>query len=1013
MRLKKMLSVILVVCMIFGIMPASVHANGKEIEIRTIEEFVDYLSKDGDVELKVVENMIHTTTAESAGSYWITLGAGKKNIDLNGCSVELNAETGMETTMLRVPEGTKLTVNDSSGDHSGKLFCYGKIESPGDYGLYYQNNDVKFRNVVEVDGGELVVYGGMLEAGRSKQIWIYDGCDITDWHWQLGATMIGGALGKALGCRFDGYAYQQINGDCITLNDGRVTIVDGVFYGRGYSQLKSYISDDVRFEVEGEKAAVLRAIKGTLNIYGGEFYARGNADVFVLSNKAYSGGDVDGVIRDGIFKTQYLKVINVPSYTTAIINANHAMVMGKSKGATKDIMKFQPELAHVGDINLPIDALSVKNHVVEIEGEVIPMAEWSPKTLQDTSGDEGGITLTLNYVKEKEHANVDTRIPIPSVEVIGTVAKGVILTKDFLTCDAEGIRKMKVEWYRNGVALEEGEEVFEGNYQARVTLVADTGYRFNGSTVFELTGSKPALKMVASTGRSVEIWSTYHRFACDHNLNEDYAIHFDEKIHYQQCTVCGEKIIEEEHLFHQGILENGTMKYDCGICDYYVERFDNGKTKVKIIQMRLPEPVVGEKPKYDASILIGEGVSVSQVNDIYTSGGVTWTKAGTGWELEQEELFVGNFKYKAIVQLEFDEEHALSQNMYGDYDTEIYVNGTPAQYEVTTGGIKVFYEYVTEEVLITSVDVYGIDEPKIGEKPDYDVQVAAPQYYEVNYVWWYDSDGSLVDSGNGKFEDGKIYTVEIDIDPTRIGWDDVAVFDKESLRATVNGYTVTDGDLEWIGNRVRLRFTFVKLKPQMAWGSVDVSTAFGDVKESSWYEPSVQYVYDSGLMSGSNGMFNPTSDITRAQIVTTIYRLAGEPKVTDFSALEEFSDVTAGKYYTDAVCWAYAKGIATGNNGKFDPTGKLTRQQMASFFFRYVQYVGLDNEIRADFSDMINAEKVSGYAEEPVAWAVGAGLISGSDVIVNGNKVKDLNPRGNTTRAQVATILMRFSESID
>ena len=163
-------------------------------------------------------------------------------------------------------------------------------------------------------------------------------------------------------------------------------------------------------------------------------------------------------------------------------------------------------------------------------------------------------------------------------------------------------------------------------------------------------------------------------------------------------------------------------------------------------------------------------------------------------------------------------------------------------------------------------------------------------------------------------------------------------------------------------------------------------------------------------MSGSNGLFNPTSDITRAQIVTTLYRLAGEPEVTDTKALTDFTDVAEGKYYTYAVCWAYAEGIATGNNGKFDPTGKLTRQQMAAFFFRYAGYAGLDTETRGDISSMVGADQVSGYAKDPVEWAVGVGLISGSEVTVNGNKVKDLNPRGNTTRAQVATILMRFME---
>lgn len=198
--------------------------------------------------------------------------------------------------------------------------------------------------------------------------------------------------------------------------------------------------------------------------------------------------------------------------------------------------------------------------------------------------------------------------------------------------------------------------------------------------------------------------------------------------------------------------------------------------------------------------------------------------------------------------------------------------------------------------------------------------------------------------------------------------------------------------------------------PEPTPDPVDVSDVFHDVKHGAWYEPGIQYVYDHGFMSGNNGLFSPTSDITRAQLVTTLYRLSGKPTITDTAAVSEFSDIAEGTYYTDAVCWAYTNGITTGSNGKFDPTGKLTRQQMAAFFFRYADYAGLDTVVRGDISSMLNADKVSSYAKEPIEWAVGTGLISGSDVTVNGIKKKDLNPKGNTTRAQVATILMRFCE---
>ena len=190
-----------------------------------------------------------------------------------------------------------------------------------------------------------------------------------------------------------------------------------------------------------------------------------------------------------------------------------------------------------------------------------------------------------------------------------------------------------------------------------------------------------------------------------------------------------------------------------------------------------------------------------------------------------------------------------------------------------------------------------------------------------------------------------------------------------------------------------------------------VTDRFADVAEGKWFVNSVQYVFDKELMSGSGEYFNPTKNVTRAQLVTTLYRLAGSPEVTDYSACKDFSDVAEGKYYTEAVCWAYNEGITTGNEGKFNTTANLTRQQMAAFFFRYAEVMGYDVSDRADFSAMLNADKVSGYAVEAMRWAVGAGLISGSETKDDaGNVVYDLNPRGNTTRAQVATILQRFCE---
>lgn len=192
-----------------------------------------------------------------------------------------------------------------------------------------------------------------------------------------------------------------------------------------------------------------------------------------------------------------------------------------------------------------------------------------------------------------------------------------------------------------------------------------------------------------------------------------------------------------------------------------------------------------------------------------------------------------------------------------------------------------------------------------------------------------------------------------------------------------------------------------------------VTEVFSDVKEGSWYEDAVQYVYDQRIMVGSKGEFKPEQNITRAQLVTTLYNLAGEPSVTDKEALTVFTDVAADKYYADAICWAYDKGVASGNAGKFQPENLLTRQQMSMFFFKFADAMGYDISVRGDYSYMLNAENVSDYAKETMSWAVGIGLLSGSEVTDDsGIKLYDLKPVNTTTRAQVAAVLQNFRENV-
>ena len=196
------------------------------------------------------------------------------------------------------------------------------------------------------------------------------------------------------------------------------------------------------------------------------------------------------------------------------------------------------------------------------------------------------------------------------------------------------------------------------------------------------------------------------------------------------------------------------------------------------------------------------------------------------------------------------------------------------------------------------------------------------------------------------------------------------------------------------------------------WGAEAYPTAvwkpsgYFDVKPGSWYEQSVQYATEHGLMNGTgSNTFEPESTMTRAMLVTVLWRYANAPK----PGANPFTDVPNGKWYTDAVAWAAENGVVNGvGDGKFEPDGSVTREQMATILYRYAQKVGIDTSKHTELSAFPDASRVSAYARAPMQWIVAEGVIGGS----RENGQDWLNPQGNATRAEVATILMRFIENV-
>ena len=181
-----------------------------------------------------------------------------------------------------------------------------------------------------------------------------------------------------------------------------------------------------------------------------------------------------------------------------------------------------------------------------------------------------------------------------------------------------------------------------------------------------------------------------------------------------------------------------------------------------------------------------------------------------------------------------------------------------------------------------------------------------------------------------------------------------------------------------------------------------VGLPFADVSGSDWFYNDVRYVYEKGIMDGTGAdRFSPNAPLTRAMIVTILYRMAGSPSVSGSS---DFTDVATGKWFAKAVAWAAANGIVNGyGSGLFGPNDPVTREQLAAILYRYAVYGGMTAvTLEENLGGFADTAQLSAYAIQAMNWAVGQGLINGSG--------SNLVPKAQATRAQVAAIIHRYLE---
>lgn len=204
-----------------------------------------------------------------------------------------------------------------------------------------------------------------------------------------------------------------------------------------------------------------------------------------------------------------------------------------------------------------------------------------------------------------------------------------------------------------------------------------------------------------------------------------------------------------------------------------------------------------------------------------------------------------------------------------------------------------------------------------------------------------------------------------------------------------------------------LPHTFSKNHACTVCGAVDPAllqeTVYSDVVPGSWYQGPVYYAHYNGMMNGmSPGQFEPDGDVSRAMIVTVLWRLEGTPMVSDTGG---FSDVEPNRWYTIAAGWAAENGIIRGySSTEFAPEDVLTREQMTTILYRYTEYLNKDTSVAGEVNSFRDGNDVSGWAMSGMRWALGSGLINGMEGL--------LNPKGTATRAQLATVFMRYTENV-
>lgn len=193
----------------------------------------------------------------------------------------------------------------------------------------------------------------------------------------------------------------------------------------------------------------------------------------------------------------------------------------------------------------------------------------------------------------------------------------------------------------------------------------------------------------------------------------------------------------------------------------------------------------------------------------------------------------------------------------------------------------------------------------------------------------------------------------------------------------------------------------ILLAAEKAFADITTEVPFTDIPDA-WYREAIHYAYVNDLMIGmSETTFEPQTALSRAMFITMIYRLEGEPEI---SGTIPYNDVPAEEWFTNAILWGTEQGIVEGYDNSFAPNADITREEMVAMLYRYAKTKGIDVSVTSDLTTFTDGMAVSNWCKDEMGWAVSAKLI-------NGYENNTLQPQGKATRAEAATIIMRYAET--